>query len=82
MSITTAFSFHRHQLVRRHGRGEHAVIPAGDLEALREHLDEAAVGVDHREPVCLWLWSREAGGGTSAKLQVGRDCRGRPCGNA
>ena len=46
---------HRHQLLGRDAAREHAVLPAGALEALAEDREEAAVGVDHRQPdgACL-----------------------------
>ena len=41
---------HGDDRVERHRAGEHAVLPAGALEALGEHLQEARVGVQDREP--------------------------------
>ena len=39
---------HRDERVDRHGAGEHAVLPAGGVEPVGEHLQEAGVGVEHR----------------------------------
>jgi hypothetical protein len=37
---------HRHERVERHRRGEHAVLVAGAVEALREHLHETGVRIE------------------------------------
>ena len=39
---------HRHERVGRHGAREHAVLPARGVEPVREHLQEARVGIEHR----------------------------------
>ena len=49
---------HRHERVDRHRAREHAVLPAGSVESVREYLQEARVGVEHAE-AHGWL----AGGG-------------------
>ena len=47
---------HRHQLLGRGGAGEMAVLPAGRLDPLGEHANEAAVVVYDREPDGAARW--------------------------
>ena len=56
MSITTAFSFIATSSSGGTAAREHAVLPARALEALGEHGEKRAVGVDHRQPDCLCLF--------------------------
>ena len=39
----------RDHRIQRHRRGEHAVLPAHALQPLAQHLQEAGVGIDHRQ---------------------------------
>ena len=49
-STTSADEAHRADRLGRDGAGEHAVLPAEPVEALGEHLDEAAVAVQNGDP--------------------------------
>ena len=57
---------HRQQVLRTRRGGEHPVLPAHLADTLREHPDEAGVGVDDRESYWARLdahagWARELG---------------------
>ena len=54
---------HRDDRLGGHRAGEHAVLPAEAVQALAEHLDEAAVAVEHGDPQRLRCAPR---GSTSA----------------
>ena len=52
---------HRHELVGRDGTAEDAVLPAGGVEPLAEHLEKGAVAIDDRDSECSVRSAHEVG---------------------